>query len=68
MNTLRNLFPILYADVYIMCGNNRRLTISYKLDITNVLSDEYLDAEIDRIECENDKVLIWLESKKEENI
>lgn len=66
MNTLRNLFPILYADVCIMQDNNVRLTISYKLDITNVLSDEYLDAEISRIECVNDKVLIWLESAKEE--
>ena len=66
MNTLRNLFPILYADVCIMQDNNVRLTISYKLDITNVLSDEYLDAEISRVECVNNKVLIWLESAKEE--
>ena len=66
MNTLRDLFPILYADVCIMQDNNVRLTISYKLDITNVLSDEYLDAEISRVECVNNKVLIWLESAKEE--
>ena len=65
MNTLRNLFPILYADVCIMQHNDVRLTISYKLDITNVLSDEYLDAEISRIECVNNNVLIWLESAKE---
>ena len=65
MNTLRDLFPILYADVCIMNGDNVRLTISYKLDISNALSEEYLDAEISRIECENDKVLIWLKSANE---
>lgn len=67
MNTLRDLFPILYADVWIMHGNDVRLTISYKLDITNALSDEYLDAEISRIECEHDKILIWLVDEKENN-
>lgn len=67
MNTLRDLFPILYADTCIMHGNNIRLIIDYRLDITNVLSDEYLDAEISRIECEHDRVLIWLEIEKENN-
>jgi len=67
MNTLRDLFPILYADVCIMEGNNVRLTISYKLDISNALSEKYLDAEISRIECENDKALVWLAAEKENN-
>lgn len=67
MNTLRDLFPILYADVCIMNGDNVRLTISYKLDISTALSEEYLDAEISRIECENNKALIWLVKAKEDN-
>lgn len=67
MNTLRDLFPILYADICIMNGDNVRLTISYKLDISNALSEEYLDAEISRIECENNKALIWLAEAKENN-
>lgn len=67
MNTLRDLFPILYADVCIMRGNTKVCTIRYNLDITHALSDKYLDAEISRIECENEKVLIWLEIEKENN-
>lgn len=67
MNTLRDLFPILYADVCIMKGNDVQLTISYNLDISTAFSEKYLDAEISRIECENNKVLIWLKTAEEDN-
>ena len=63
MIKLRDLFPILYSDVCIMKGINVQLGINYRIDISNALSEKYLDAEISRIKCENDKVLIWLEEE-----
>ena len=64
--TLKDIFPIVYSDVHIMIGWDVVCTLKSFADI-NILSDKYLNAEINKIRCEEHILIVKLDIKEEDN-